>query len=498
MDVSTDLFHCDDALTFLYDRINYERTLAVPYNSGSFKLDRMRELLARLGDPHHRLPVVHVAGTKGKGSTAAMIAAMLTAAGYRTGLYTSPHLDRLEQRLAVDGLPCSPAELVELADRVRPVVRDLDRLARLRGRQAGPTYFETITAMALDHFARRQVDVAVVEVGLGGRLDSTNVCRPLVSVITSISYDHMRQLGNTLASIAREKAGIIKPGVPVVSGVCQQPPRQVIEQIANGRDCELFVLGRDFQFTYHPPRALDVAARAQDNGSPALGTLDYCECFPLDRFCLKNLSLSLLGHHQAANAAVALATLRRLPAPSFLIAEEAIRRGLSKVSWPGRVELIGQQPTVVIDAAHNVASIEALLRTLDESFLAPRRLLVFATTQDKDVRGMLRLLLPRFEWIIFTRYQNNPRGVPPGELAREARQLRSEQGGIQQAEPVHWTVCPDPAAAVQQVHALTTPEHLICVTGSFFIAAEMRTLLRGPSTLPPAMSYTARRCTLPV
>ncbi|MEX0613266.1 MAG: Mur ligase family protein, partial [Pirellulales bacterium] len=204
------------ALHWLMGRINYERTALIAYQERQLKLDRMRQLLTRLGQPDAGMKIVHVAGTKGKGSTAAMIAGMLTAAGYRTGLFSSPHLERIEERFAVDGQPCTADELVALVNRLRPVAHAMDEEAAADGDPtAGPTYFDVTTAMALLHFVEREVDAAVLEVGLGGRLDSTNVCLPAVSVITSISFDHMKQLGNTLAAIAREKAGIIKPGVPV-------------------------------------------------------------------------------------------------------------------------------------------------------------------------------------------------------------------------------------------------------------------------------------------
>src|ERR1700754_3286386 len=220
------------ALDWLMARINYERT-GVPYQARQLKLDRMRQLLTRLGQPDAGMKIVHVAGTKGKGSTSAMIAAMLSAAGYRTGVFSSPHLEQIEERFAVDGQPCTSDELVALVNRMIPVVRAMDEEAAADGDStAGPTYFEVTTAMALVHFVERQVDAAVLEVGLGGRLDSTNVCLPVVSVITSISFDHMRQLGNTLASIAREKAGIIKPGVPVICGVLNEEPQTVIAAAA--------------------------------------------------------------------------------------------------------------------------------------------------------------------------------------------------------------------------------------------------------------------------
>ena len=218
------------ALDWLMTQINYERTTAVPYETAIFKLDRMRGLLTLLGDPHEGLAAVHIAGTKGKGSTAAMMAGILQASGLRTGLYTSPHLDAVQERIAIDGVACRPEEFAALAADVETAVARLP--ADEHGQPAEPTFFEITTAMAFLHFARRRVDAAVLEVGLGGRLDSTNVCRPSVSIITSISFDHTRQLGNTLAAIAGEKAGIIKAGVSVISGVTGDEPRQVIREVA--------------------------------------------------------------------------------------------------------------------------------------------------------------------------------------------------------------------------------------------------------------------------
>ncbi|HKD36341.1 MAG TPA: Mur ligase family protein, partial [Pirellulales bacterium] len=253
------------ALDFLLGRIDYERAATVPYHRRAFHLERMRDLLSQLGNPHDSLKVVHIAGTKGKGSTAAMIAAVLSAAGYRTGLYTSPHLDRIEERLMIDGRPCSPEQFVDLLERVRPAVEamDEDRRSEVGSRKsevAGPTYFEITTAMAFLHFAEQATDIAVIEVGLGGRLDSTNVVIPLVSVITSISFDHMKQLGSTLDAIAHEKAGIIKRGVPVVSGVLGDEPRRAIEEVGRGQNSALIQLGVDFDFVYRPPHELESTA----------------------------------------------------------------------------------------------------------------------------------------------------------------------------------------------------------------------------------------------
>lgn len=462
------------ATAYLFGRIDYERAPAVTYGARQFKLERMHQLLAAMGNPHHSLPIVHVAGTKGKGSTSTMIAAILTAAGQRTGLFTSPHLVNLEERIAVDGQSCSPDELVALVEQLRPVVDSMDREAAQHQEECGPTYFELTTVMALLYFAQRRTQAAVLEVGLGGRLDSTNVCLPEVSVITSISFDHMRQLGNTLAEIAYEKAGIVKARVPVITGVSQAEPLAVIERVCAERGSPLVRLGREFAFQYHPPHLVD-----HHRGFSRLDFVDHVE--PGGSY--QNLQLGMLGRHQAANAAVALATISQLRQRGWNIDEQAIRTGLATAHSPARVEVVSRQPTVILDAAHNEASIAALLETLDESFSPRRRVLIFATTQDKSVREMMALLLPRFDQVLLTRYQNNPRGVPVEALL----EIAAEFGEAARCRP-----CTDPAAAWEVARGIVGQDHLLCVTGSFFIAAEIGTeVRRRPFALPAVGSRTA-------
>lgn len=440
------------AFDFLHSRVNYERACQFPYQDRDLQLGRMRELLRRLGNPQDRLRIIHVAGTKGKGSTTVMLAAILSAAGYRTGAFTSPHLNRVEERIAVDGRACTTEEFVALVQRVQPAVLAMER----EGANAGPTYFEITTAMALLHFVQCQAEVAVLEVGLGGRLDSTNVCRPEVAVITSISLDHTEQLGTTLEAIAREKGGIIKPGIPVISGVTASGPRQVLRDLCRERGCSLRELQQDFDFHYRPPRDLQQGT--------AHGEVDF-RAPTLDGWAeLPGLKLGLLGRHQAANAAVALATLATLRQAGWTIPEEAARRGLAEVVWPARVEIVARRPVIVLDAAHNRASIEALLAVLEESFAPARRGLIFATTQGKDLRGMLQGLVGAFDRIVFTRYRNNPRSVPPEELQALAREL----GG--QDHPI----CASPAEAWAQMSRWAQADDLICITGSFYLAAEIR------------------------
>lgn len=446
------------ALAFLLDRINYERSAHIP--TAALRLDRMNELVRRLGNPHLRVPVVHVAGTKGKGSTATMIAAILQAAGYRTGLYTSPHLDRIEERFVIDGAICSPEAFVELTRSVAPVVRELDAEATSADIRR-PTFFEITTAMAFVYFAQRPVDIAVLEVGLGGRLDSTNVCQPLVSVITSISFDHTRQLGKTLAAIAREKAGIIKPGVPVVSGVVDDEPREVIAGIAAERGAMLRQFKQDF----------DAKIGKEQRASHLEGsTIDFCEKMAGQRRWFAGLQVRLPGEHQAANAATAIATAKVLARSGWNIPETVIRTALAEVRCPARIEVVRREPTVVVDCAHNVASIAALCETL-RGFSASRRVLVFASSRDKDVPGMLRLLLREFDDVVLTRYVNNPRSRTPEKL-RELAGGELQRLGLATPPRIHQAA--EPLGAWRLAQDLAGSAGLVCITGSFFLAAELR------------------------
>ncbi len=438
----------EQALDFWYARINYEQR-GMPADVRELKLDRMRSLLDRLDNPQDRLRIVHVAGSKGKGSTAAMLASILTRAGRRTGLFTSPHLTCVEERCQIDGLAVSEAELTTLMRALEPHVRALEAAG------SPPTFFEIVTALGYLHFARQEVDPAVIEVGLGGRFDSTNVCDPMVSIITSISYDHTQQLGNTLASIAREKAGIIKPGRPVVSGVQAAEARQVIEEVASRCQAPLRQLGRDIHYRYSPGRVT-----AQEWVRPRVAVRTHQRQW-------ENLELALLGEHQAANAALAVACVEQLRTLGMVVADGAVAEGLKGVYWPGRVEVLSRRPMVVLDSAHNTASVQALVETLRSTFPPARRTLVFACSRDKDLAGMLSILTPHFEQACFTRYTTSARGAPPEELADLWRQAG---GGPCQ-------VLAEPLAAWEASRAAAGLDDLLCVTGSVFLAGELRPVL---------------------
>ncbi len=444
-----------ESLAYLYGRLNYERT-GMPRLPSELRLGRMRRLLRLLGDPQDALRVVHVAGTKGKGSTCAMLAAALSASGRRTGLFCSPHLHRLEERFMIDGREASPQELIALTDAVRPAVAALDAHASAHSRR-GATFFEITTAMGLLHFARRGAEVVVLEVGMGGRLDSTNVVRPDLAVLTSISFDHVRQLGNTLGAIATEKAGILKRGRPAVSGVRGDEARAAIHRVARQRRVALRELDLDFQYQYIPPPSpID---------RPTSGTVSV-RTWRRDWDAVR---VPLYGSHQAWNTAVVLAALDTLAEQGMEVAPESVERGFADLRFPARVEIVGESPWLVIDGAHNVASALALAETLRSCFPPVSRTLIFGTTRDKDLDGQLRALLPLTDRVVATCYRENPRAVSPEEIIAAVAAL--------DGPPAH--IEPGPAEALAAARRITPPEGLICVTGSLFLAAETRAVALG-------------------
>jgi dihydrofolate synthase/folylpolyglutamate synthase len=472
----------EEALAFWYGRINYEQRTPRP---NDLKLDRMRTLLGLLGDPQERLRIVHVAGSKGKGSTSAMLESILRHAGYRTGLFTSPHLCRVEERIQVNDTPIQPLELAALMGEIRGAIAKMEEADSPVSGQA-VTFFEVATALGFLCFARQNVDVAVVEVGLGGRFDSTNVCNPLVSVITSISFDHTQQLGNRLSSIAMEKAGIIKSGRPTISGVTSPEARRVIESTCQERNSHLWQLTKDFFFEYEPGRigkSETGSHRSLRNIQPSRVRITTRQrAWPV-------MELGLLGEHQAANAAVAVACLEQLRESGLRVDEQAVQAGLKRVNWPARMEVLRLEPIVVLDCAHNVASAQALVETLHASFPPTRseiqrngtesrmesrgegvlqeRLLIFAGSSDKDLAGILQVLVPPFAHVYLTRYSHSPRAVPVEHLAEI----------LQQQTQVPFTLCATPADAWNEARQAAGPDDLICITGSVFLAGELRPVL---------------------
>ncbi len=443
------------AVDFLMGRIDYERQPADRYTTADLKLERMQRLLSLLDDPQQSLPAVHIAGTKGKGSTALMTAAVLSQAGYRVGVFTSPHLSRFEERMTVEGRMPDEAEVVALVEEVHQVVQRM----RLDPDCSEPTFFEILTAMAWLYFRQAKADVVVLEVGLGGRLDATNLCHPVTTVITSISFDHTRILGRSLEQIATEKAGIIKPGVPVVCGVTDAGPRAKIQSIAKQRGAPLLQIGDEIQYGYRP---LPFEAADQASGC---GNLDVtiAGCRPMS-----TIAMPILGRHQAHNAALAAAVAVEMRKRGWHIPDDAILSGIARVRCPVRMEIVHDNPVIILDSAHNTASARTVVESVRDHFPGRRKGLIFATTKEKPVEAMLRQLLPEFDWVVLTQYRGNPRGLELNELVEIAQSLPGQDVASADNPDVAWDL----------VVRRNDETELICVTGSFFIAAEIRELLR--------------------
>lgn len=451
----------EQAIAYLYGRINYERTAdTAPY---PFRLKRMNALLDRLelhGIAGRSIPVIHIAGTKGKGSTANMVAAMLGAAGIRTGLYTSPHLVRLEERFTVDGQLAAESEVVELVASIR---NEADRMSS--SELGTPTFFEMTTAMALTHFRNRNCQAVVLEVGLGGRLDSTNVCHPAVTAITSIGFDHQHILGNTLGEIAFQKAGIIKPGIPVVIGVTRKEARDVIFQVAEENHARRFAINE--QFDCHA-----VTTTKQDPSDDNPTTDEWCTTFDLHSHdaviqSREHWMVPLDGAHQARNAAIACVIMDLLGSVLDVPIERQ-QAGLSQLRMAGRVERfsIGKKIDIILDTSHNDDSIAGLCECIARRADGRPITVVFGTSRDKEHRPMLSRLCAEADHVILTRYHGNPRFRDTAELFRD---LPSGAQATTQDQPLE---------AVQMAIDRVKGPHLIVVCGSFFLAAEVRAMLQ--------------------
>ncbi len=428
-----------DALRYLYGLVDYEKRRIENYSPREFKLERVEQFLEKLGNPHHNYPTLHIAGTKGKGSVSAMLAAIARAAGLRTALYISPHLHTYRERIQIDGELIARETLADLVAEARPAVESVD----------GLTLFEVTTGIAFLYYARQQVDIGVIEVGLGGRLDATNVITPEISIITSLSLDHTRLLGNTLAEIAREKGGIIKPGVPVVSAPQKPEGMAVLEAIAAERGAPLTVVGQDWTWEalQHDLERQTLAVRQTHTPSDFDGMY----------------TLSLLGDFQQENAAVAIATAATLYENGQTWATPAaVHTGLAQTQWPGRMEILQREPPVVIDCAHNPYSAETLAHSLKTWFPDTRWLLVFGASNDKDVPRLLEALLPLCERVWVTR-SYHPRSSAPEALAAHCAALGKQAD-----------IVPEPSHALAAALEHLKPGLGVITTGSVFLVADAR------------------------
>jgi len=435
----------DAALKFLFAQTDYEQMLRVRYNRDTFSLDRMRALLKKLGDPHEKIRAVHIAGTKGKGSTATMLAQMLRACGHKVGLYTSPHITDVRERITINGDMISRAALAKLISKAE---RHILNMADDK-----PTFFEIFTALAFTYFAEQKVDIAVVEAGLGGRLDSTNVLTPEVCGLTSISLDHIQQLGNDVASIAAEKAGIFKRNVPVVS--VQQTPeaKRVLKKAAKSVKTALMFTGEDIEFSYRVESSRQDGCRAR-----------VCLTTPRSRF--EHLPVPLLGEHQALNCGLALALLDQLKAKGMKIDDELAMNGLSEVYVPGRMELVRENPRVLVDGAHNAASIQALMRAIGQHIPYDSMVMVFGCAADKDIRGMMQQIATGADKVVFTKATDNARAAKPKDLAEMYEECCGRVAQTTETLP----------EAMSIAYSAASREDLICVTGSFYLVGEAKKL----------------------
>lgn len=425
------------ALDYLNGFVDYEKGMPHAYSPAVFNLARTADLLEGLGNPHLRYPCLLIAGTKGKGSTAAFLERILRAAGWRTGLFTSPHLHTWRERIQVDRRLITEADVVTWIERLRPQVEEM----RLHGEHGPPTYYEISTALALGFFAAQGVQAAVLEVGLGGRLDATNVVTPRVSILTTIGYDHMAILGDTLGEIAGEKAGIIKPDGWAVSAAQEEEAMTVFEAVCRDRDARLWTAGEEGIQQTLPEMA---------------GPWPY----PVS---LEKGSLSLRGAFQQVNARVAVATVQALARQGWAIPSQAIREGLRTTQWPGRFEVVGQRPRLVLDGAHNVDSARALRQALSAEFPHRRLFLVMGFSQGHDIAACVGEIALQAAGIFVTA-SRHPRAAAAQTVAEIVRQCV--------AAPVE--VAPDVATALARAREEAAPSDLICVCGSLFVVAQAR------------------------
>ncbi|MBI5931430.1 MAG: bifunctional folylpolyglutamate synthase/dihydrofolate synthase [Chloroflexi bacterium] len=441
-------FTYNDALNTLYGFINYELKRQDQLPPEALNLDRPRQLAAIMGNPENRYPIIHVAGTKGKGSVCAMCVAMLQAAGYKVGLYTSPHMQDFRERFQINGQLISQEQLAQIVFDLKPIFAQVE----------GLSWFEATTALAFEYFAREKVDIAVIEVGLGGTLDSTNIVKPIVSIITSLSFDHMAVLGNTIGAIAGEKAGIIKSGIPVVSAPQPADGQAVIERVAAEKHAPLTLIGRDW--------LLEIAAPSLDGQRFSVQVGDET----------KSYTTNLLGQHQAINAAVALAAMPHVEKAGLPVPASAQAEGLQNVRWAGRLEIVHHNPLVVTDAAHNRASARYLAESLTQLFTAKPLVLVFGAKGDKDISGMMEELLPMVDSLVITQAVD-ARAENPDQIVAKARQVRPD---------LDIAIVSTVGDALRQGMRLAEPQGLVCATGSLYIVGEVRTELGiGPGEFEP-------------
>ncbi len=438
------------AKEFLLKTIDYEKLTQYKYDVSTFDLKRMEEMMAFAGNPHKKGRCVHITGTKGKGSTAIMIASILKELGLKTGLFTSPHLIYLGERMKVNNRMISQTMFVQLINRVKPYI---DRIM-LDNPTLMPTFFEIVTAIAFLYFEKKKADISVLEVGMGGRLDSTNIILPEISIITPIGYDHTDRLGHTLDKIAYEKAGIIKEGVPVVSSMQEPEALSVISKTCREKNASLYLVGKDILIN-----DINVTKKSGVYGTE-------CEIRTWrDKY--KDIFLPLIGRHQVENCATAIGALEVLSETGVIKADnEMVINALAKVKCPARIEVVAQSPLVVLDTAHTVSSMKILRESIKENFSFKKLIIVIGLSEDKDIAGVFREIACAADYLILTR-TGNPREAEPGQMAITAKHFYHK-------EPM---VIEDIDEALKEAKRIARKNDLICITGSFFLAGKVKEIL---------------------
>ncbi len=440
-----DISTYSSAIRYLYSRVDLERMRVIRYDDETFKLERMTTLMETLGNPHQHVRMVHIAGTVGKGSTAAMTASMLENCGYAVGQYTSPHLIDVRERIAINGQLIARAEFVELMRQAAEAAESVEM---------EPTFFELVTAVAFMHFAEQAVDLAVIETGLGGRLDSTNVITPEATVITRIDYDHVNILGDSLTKIAMEKAGVIKRGVPVITFDQEDEVMDVLRRKTEEIAAPLRVVGKDIEFSCRFAAGPDLGPHSR-------------VCVVTETSQFMHLPVPRPGEHQAQNCALALSVIDTLKSSGFECPEVPMLEGLTSTKSPGRMELVWDQPRILVDGAHNPASLGALMRSVGAHVPYDSMVCVFGCCEDKDIDEMLRKVVLGGDKIIFTKAKGNPRALDPEELQRRFAEFYGKMNQVAETLP----------EALDLATRAVGRDDLICVTGSFYLVGEAKKYL---------------------
>ncbi len=399
-----------------------------------FGLSSTKNLLNFFGNPHISQNYIHIAGTNGKGSVANFITSILVQAGYRVGLYTSPHLVRFTERIQINFEEISQKEVVDLVEELKKAIVPSEP----------PTFFEAVTAMALTYFSKKNVDIAVIEVGMGGRLDATNIITPLMSIITNVSFDHQQFLGNTLKEIAFEKAGIIKEGIPTITGANDKEAIEVIKKICKEKNSKLFILHKDFSF------------EKQKDGFTYKGILGNID----------DLHLSLIGDHQYENASIALAAIELLIQKGWNIRPVHIIKGLKSVKWPGRLHIVSKDPTVILDGAHNPEAIKRLKETVLSNFTYKKLILILGIMEDKDISSMLEEILEIADYVIFSA-PNYTRAADPIRLMELSKKV-----------PLKKEILTPLSSAIKKALLVANKEDLVLICGSLFTVGEALAYLK--------------------